>query len=89
MKIHSSGRRLGHLYLTTAKRLDHETYATHSLTIATHDLPDTGDPLYAELKVKIIVIGVNDNAPKFTKSEYEVSINETMEIGSLIVQVSV
>ncbi|KAK3596854.1 hypothetical protein CHS0354_039847 [Potamilus streckersoni] len=68
------------------KGLDRETRDFYKLTVLAQD---GGNPMRTgTLKVNIIITDVNDNAPKFTPSVYNVTVKEDIELGSTILTVS-
>lgn len=72
--------RLGHL--TLLRHLDYETAQRHSLVI---QASDTGAPsLSSNLTVFVEVQDVNDNTPVFEKSEYAVSVLESLAVNSQV-----
>lgn len=65
--------------------LDHETKNKYSLTLrATDSVIGT----YAEVPVSIKVADINDNAPQFANSTYNVSVSESTPFGSSIYRVT-
>lgn len=72
--------RLGHL--TLARRLDYETAQRHSLIVSA---TDSGDPpLSANLTMLLEVQDVNDNPPVFERTEYTVTVSESLPINSQV-----
>ncbi|XP_074086659.1 protocadherin gamma-A10-like [Macrotis lagotis] len=71
--------------LILEKPLDREEQAEYQfLLIAT----DGGDPVRTgETQIRIRVLDVNDNAPIFQRSLYEVSVPEDVQTGTVVVQV--
>ncbi|XP_027710583.1 protocadherin gamma-A10-like [Vombatus ursinus] len=71
--------------LVLEKALDREEQAEHQLLlIAT----DGGDPARTgETQIRIRVLDVNDNAPRFQRSLYEVSVPEDVQTGTAVVKV--
>lgn len=84
-KITNSGpfkidRKTGDLTLT--RHLDYETAQRHSLIITA---TDTGVPaMSANLTVLVEVQDINDNPPVFERSEYSLSILESLPVNSQV-----
>ncbi|KAG8579376.1 hypothetical protein GDO81_010849, partial [Engystomops pustulosus] len=75
-----------HPELILEKALDREKQSTYDLILTASDggtPPKTGTAL-----IKIVVQDVNDNFPKFSKDIYEISINENVPIGFLVLQLN-
>ncbi|XP_056442395.1 protocadherin Fat 1a isoform X2 [Gadus chalcogrammus] len=71
--------------IRTAQMLDHEETPNLKLTVRAID---GGIPaLSSDVTVAIDVIDLNDNAPVFTKTLYEVTVNELAQRGHFITQV--
>ncbi|XP_066154165.1 protein dachsous [Euwallacea fornicatus] len=74
----------GHLTLT--RRLDYERVQRHTLTITATDM---GVPqLSANLTILVEVQDMNDNPPVFEKSQYCLSVLESLPINSQITQIT-
>ncbi|XP_043845411.1 protocadherin beta-2-like [Dromiciops gliroides] len=72
--------------LVLDKVLDREEQPEVRLTLTAVDggaIPRSGT-----VQIRILVVDINDNAPVFTQSQYEVQIPENSSIGSLVVTVS-
>ncbi|XP_068133859.1 protocadherin gamma-B7-like isoform X41 [Hyperolius riggenbachi] len=70
--------------LILEKPLDRERQTIYELILTAMDggkLPKTGTAV-----IKIIVLDVNDNIPKFSKEIYKTTLNENAPIGSLVLQ---
>ncbi|XP_008517932.2 protocadherin beta-3 isoform X1 [Equus przewalskii] len=78
------GRKYAELVLD--KALDREEQPELSLTLTALD--GGTPPRYGTVRVHIQVLDINDNAPEFTQSLYEVQILENSPVNSLIVTVS-
>ncbi|XP_041516158.1 protocadherin beta-14 [Microtus oregoni] len=81
---HSDGRKYPELVLD--KALDREEQAEVRLTLTALDggtPPKTGTT-----QVLIMVLDINDNAPEFAQGLYEVQVQESSPIGSLVITVS-
>ncbi|XP_068133861.1 protocadherin gamma-B6-like isoform X43 [Hyperolius riggenbachi] len=74
------------LELVLEKPLDREKQGSYELTLTAWDggnPPKTGEAL-----IKIIVQDVNDNFPKFSKTNYQISINENAPDGFPVLQLN-
>lgn len=73
-------------YLNLTEKLDRESTSSYSLLITAYD----GDnpPKSGTLPITIIVTDVNDNAPIFELSEYNVTIIENLQVPTVITKVS-
>ncbi|XP_068133851.1 protocadherin gamma-B1-like isoform X33 [Hyperolius riggenbachi] len=72
------------LELILEKALDRENQDTYELILTAADggqLPKSGTAL-----IKIKVLDVNDNVPKFIKDTYKISLNENVQVGYLALQ---
>ncbi|XP_052011514.1 protocadherin beta-18-like [Apodemus sylvaticus] len=86
LKLKDSGK--GRIYpeLVLARSLDREKEASISLILTATDggsLPRSGTVL-----VQVAVLDVNDNAPEFEKTLYEVQVPENSSVDSLVIKVS-
>ncbi|KAK2725567.1 cadherin-related tumor suppressor-like [Artemia franciscana] len=74
-----------YLHLETTGLLDRETVPYYQLNISAQDggVP----PLYGYLLLNISILDVNDNPPIFDHSDYVVSLNESVPIGTTVLQV--
>ena len=66
-----------------AKLLDYEVKSSYDLTVTATD----GGGKSSSTPVKITVIDVNDNPPKFAQSSYTATINENVPLDHSVVQV--
>jgi hypothetical protein len=73
--------------ITTAASIDCEVSSRPEITVVATDRGHP--PLAASTRVVISVLDVNDNAPVFERSIYNVTIREDEDIGKCFVQVSV
>ncbi|KAM5212297.1 uncharacterized protein RBU33_004988 [Hipposideros larvatus] len=80
----SDGRKYPELVLN--KELDREEEPEIILTLTAMD--GGSPPRYGSTQVRIEVVDVNDNAPKFGQPLYKVHIPENSPVGSLVVTVS-
>ncbi|XP_072256737.1 protocadherin gamma-B1-like isoform X23 [Pyxicephalus adspersus] len=70
--------------LILEKPLDREKQSIYELILTAIDggkSPKSGTAL-----IKIIVLDINDNFPKFDKANYKISLNENLPVGSLVLQ---
>lgn len=65
--------------------LDRELIATHNLTIRAYNLIDR---LSTHFDMRVDVTDLNDNAPRFDRSEYFVSVEENLPNGFLLTQIN-
>ena len=72
--------RLGHLTLT--RHLDYEASHRHTVMIIATDQGEP--PLSTNMTVLVEVQDVNDNAPKFERLEYSVSVSEVTAINTQV-----
>ncbi|KAJ8985393.1 hypothetical protein NQ317_007551 [Molorchus minor] len=77
-------QKTGHLTLT--RRLDYETTQRHSIVITATDMGIP--PLSANLTVLVEVQDVNDNPPVFERTEYSLSVLESLPVNSQILQLT-
>ncbi|XP_052011513.1 protocadherin beta-3-like [Apodemus sylvaticus] len=86
--VHTRRRRDGRKYpeLVLDRALDREEQPELSLTLTALD--GGSPPRSGTTQVHILVLDINDNAPEFTQSLYEVQILEKSPIGSVITTVS-
>uniref|UniRef100_H3A381 Cadherin domain-containing protein n=1 Tax=Latimeria chalumnae TaxID=7897 RepID=H3A381_LATCH len=72
--------------LVLEKSLDREKEQVHHLTLTAID---GGEPTRSgTVRIRIIVLDVNDNAPSFLKTVYKASLEENVPIGTLVLQVN-
>uniref|UniRef100_A0A8C4YI63 Cadherin domain-containing protein n=1 Tax=Gopherus evgoodei TaxID=1825980 RepID=A0A8C4YI63_9SAUR len=72
--------------LVLEKLLDREEEKIHQLILTA---ADGGDPVKSgTVKIRIIVMDVNDNAPVFSQSVYKVDIMENVPVGFLVLTVN-
>ncbi|XP_051506052.1 protocadherin beta-15-like isoform X9 [Myxocyprinus asiaticus] len=67
-------------------QLDREKQSEHKLVLTAFD--GGSPPKSGSIKINIVVLDANDNAPSFTQSVYRVSLPENTPLGSLIFTVS-
>ncbi|KAM7143823.1 LOW QUALITY PROTEIN: protocadherin beta-6-like [Molossus nigricans] len=80
----SDGRKFPELVLD--KALDREEQPELRLTLTALD--GGSPPLSGNIEIRIQVLDINDNAPKFTQELYEAQIPENNSLGSLVITVS-
>ena len=73
------------LRLVVERELDHEAESSYTLTIVALDGGDP--PREGILKVEVEVEDVNDNEPVFTEDNYEMTVDETVSPGSVLLEV--
>ncbi|NWI52290.1 PCDG7 protein, partial [Calyptomena viridis] len=71
--------------VVTAKELDREQVSEYNLVLTAVDGGDP--PRSGTVQVRVNVTDLNDNAPVFSKSAYEVRVAENLPAGSLLLQV--
>ena len=64
--------------------LDYENTSSYILVIHARDNDNTGNVKYSVFTVHVSVLDMNDNAPSFSQSLYEVDVNEDAAIGSSV-----
>ena len=64
--------------LTTARPLDREEQAVHLLQITCVDRPNASDALRDTAELRVVVEDVNDNAPRFERERFDVSVREEL-----------
>ncbi|XP_075397822.1 protocadherin beta-15-like [Tenrec ecaudatus] len=79
-----NGRKYPQLVLD--KELDHEEQPELRITITAQD--GGSPPRFGTAQIRILVLDINDNAPEFSKTLYDVQVPENSPIGSLVVKVS-
>ncbi|XP_045140410.1 protocadherin beta-4 isoform X2 [Echinops telfairi] len=86
--VSTSSRRDGRKYpeLVLDKGLDRETQAELHLTLTALD--GGSPPRSGSAQIHVLVLDINDNAPEFTQSLYEVQILEDSALNAVIVTVS-
>ncbi|XP_020860650.2 protocadherin beta-15-like [Phascolarctos cinereus] len=87
-QVHTRSSSEGSKYpeLVVEKALDREEYPEIRLTLTALD---GGFPSRSgTAEVRVLVMDINDNAPVFVQSRYEVQIPENSSIGSMVVTVS-
>ncbi|KAH8409560.1 hypothetical protein KR222_008523 [Zaprionus bogoriensis] len=67
--------------LTLARKIDRESQEVHHLTVIARDAA-LKQPLSSSANITILVLDDNDNAPEFTQSSSEISVQETSPVGT-------
>ncbi|XP_075397815.1 protocadherin beta-17-like [Tenrec ecaudatus] len=83
-RAHSDGRKYPELVLD--KALDHEEQPELRLSLTALD--GGSPPRTGMSQVVILVLDINDNAPKFAQLFYEARVPENSSVGSLVIMVS-
>nr|BAE22310.1 unnamed protein product [Mus musculus] len=86
LKLKDSGKGRRYPELVLVRSLDREKEASNSLILTAMDggsLPRSGTVL-----VQVVVLDVNDNAPEFERTLYEVQVPENSSVDSLVIKVS-
>uniref|UniRef100_A0A8D3DTW1 Protocadherin 2 gamma 28 n=1 Tax=Scophthalmus maximus TaxID=52904 RepID=A0A8D3DTW1_SCOMX len=78
------GTKYAEMVLQTA--LDRENQEEHKLTLTAYDGGDP--PKSGSVKINVIVMDANDNAPVFSQSLYRVTVPENASRGTVILKVS-
>ncbi|XP_006866300.1 PREDICTED: protocadherin beta-7 [Chrysochloris asiatica] len=86
INVHESGEGTIYPELVLDKTLDREEVPELNLTLTALD--GGSPPRSGTALVRILVLDINDNAPKFVQSLYKVQVPENNPVGSLIVAVS-
>ncbi|XP_066128855.1 protocadherin gamma-A11 isoform X6 [Saccopteryx bilineata] len=72
--------------LVLERSLDREKEANHLLLLTALD---GGDPIrQGTIPIRVVVLDVNDHIPKFTQSEYRVSVPENLSSGTRVLMVN-
>ncbi|XP_040829946.1 protocadherin gamma-A3-like [Ochotona curzoniae] len=72
--------------LVLERALDREKKQVHQLVLTASD---GGDPVHSgNLYIRVIVLDANDNPPMFTQSEYRVSVQEDVPVGTQLLTVN-
>ncbi|KAF4085535.1 hypothetical protein AMELA_G00096210 [Ameiurus melas] len=76
----------GNYLLSTTKPLDFELCSKYLVTVVISEA--RGKRAHARKEIKVLVEDVNDNAPRFEETDYQVTIEENNKPGVSLVQVS-
>ncbi|XP_063375219.1 fat-like cadherin-related tumor suppressor homolog [Cydia amplana] len=74
--------------LYTAKELDAELRALHTLTVAAVDHGNAGTRKQSSAKVQVAVLDANDNDPVFEQDELDVAVPENGPAGAVVARVT-
>ncbi|KAM9252759.1 protocadherin beta-9-like isoform 1-T1 [Dugong dugon] len=86
IKVTDSDEGIIYPELVLDKALDWEEQQELSLTLTALD--GGSPPRSGTTTIRIVVVDVNDNAPRFAEAQYETQVKENSPVGSLIVKVS-
>ncbi|XP_055462737.1 protocadherin beta-15-like [Psammomys obesus] len=86
VSVRSRGDGRKHPELVLDRELDREEEAGLRLTLTAQD--GGSPPRTGTSQIRIVVLDVNDNAPKFSQALYQVQILENSPMGSLVAKVS-
>uniref|UniRef100_A0A286XUB6 Protocadherin beta 15 n=1 Tax=Cavia porcellus TaxID=10141 RepID=A0A286XUB6_CAVPO len=86
VSIRNQGDDRKHPELVLDKELDREEQSEFRLTLTALD--GGSPPRSGTAKIRVLVMDVNDNAPAFAQTLYEVQVPENTPLGTLIVKVS-
>lgn len=75
----------GNYLLSTSKPLDFELYSVFFVTVLISEAHS--NHVHARKEMKVMLVDVNDNAPQFEKTNYQVEIEENNKPGIALVQV--
>ncbi|XP_029136361.2 protocadherin-20 [Labrus bergylta] len=74
--------------LSTSKPLDYEMKREHYITVVAHGRSAEGPVMAASRRViRVMVADVNDNAPQFLQSQYQLEVEENNQQGMSLLQV--
>lgn len=76
----------GNYLLSTSKPLDFELCSKYLITVVISEAQ--GNHVHARKEIKVVVADVNDNAPQFEETYYQVEIEENNKPGASLVQVN-
>ncbi|XP_014384473.1 PREDICTED: protocadherin alpha-8-like [Myotis brandtii] len=86
LDVNSKNEENKQLDLVLRKSVDREETPTHNLLLTA---TDGGKPeLTGSVQVLVTVMDVNDNAPRFPQSEYEVRIFENSDNGTIVIRLN-
>lgn len=79
----------GKYLLSTSKPLDHEMNSEHHISVVALGMSAEGEPFAPSRHViRVMVADVNDNAPQFQSSHYQLEVEENNPAGASLLQVS-
>uniref|UniRef100_UPI0037E6FA78 protocadherin-20 n=1 Tax=Semicossyphus pulcher TaxID=241346 RepID=UPI0037E6FA78 len=79
----------GKYLLSTSKPLDYEMKSEHHFPVVVHGRSSKGSVIIPSRRViRVLVADVNDNAPQFLQSQYQLEMEENNQPGMSLLQVS-
>lgn len=79
----------GKYLLSTSKPLDHEMKSEHNISVVVQGTSADGTAIAPSRRViRVIVADVNDNAPNFLQSHYQLDVEENNQPGMSLLQIS-
>ncbi|XP_070769939.1 protocadherin-20 [Enoplosus armatus] len=79
----------GKYLLSTSKPLDYEMKSAHQISVVVHGRSAEGSVITPSRRViRVMVADVNDNAPHFLQSHYQLEVEENNQPGMSLLQVS-
>ncbi|XP_059202201.1 protocadherin-20 [Centropristis striata] len=79
----------GKYLLSTSKPLDYEMKREHHITVVVHGRSAEGSVIAPSRRViRVLVADVNDNAPRFPQTHYQLEVEENNQPGMSLLQVS-
>ncbi|XP_028315724.1 protocadherin-20 [Gouania willdenowi] len=79
----------GKYLLSTSKPLDYEMKSEHHISVIMHERSAEGSMIIASRQVIRVLVGdVNDNAPQFTQSVYQLKVEENNQAGKSLLQLT-
>lgn len=79
----------GKYLLSTSKPLDYEMKREHHISVVVHERSVKGSAIAASKRViRVMVADVNDNAPQFLQSLYQLEVEENNQPGMSLLRVS-
>ena len=76
----------GQYKLTTARRLDYEVETSSGVMVVCSD--KGREPLTTRVNISVSILDLNDNAPQFEQSRYQLSVPENKPPDFVVQQVS-
>lgn len=79
----------GKYLLSTSKSFDYEMRQEYNIFVVVHKRSTEGSVILSlRQKIKVRVADVNDNAPRFSRSQYQLEVEENNQPGTSLLQVS-
>lgn len=78
----------GKYLLSTSKPLDHEIKSEHNISVIVNGTADGSAIATFRHVIRVIVADVNDNAPNFLQSHYQLEVEENNQPGMTLRQIS-